>query len=75
MNNFCLLANHAEIELATNFDYPPIPVRNLDWSAIDSNTYDADCDQDGYFSTSSCGRGATKMEAVGDLLDQLEAYS
>ena len=60
------------IHLSTNFDYPPIPVRSFDWSAIDANTYDADCDQDGYFSTSPTGRGETEHEAIADLLDQLE---
>lgn len=42
------------------------------WSAIDANTYDADCDQDGFFSTSPMGWGRTEAEAIEDLKDQIE---
>lgn len=55
----------------TNFDYPPIPVRDMDWSAVTDN-YDCDCDQDGFFSTSPAGHGRTEQEAIADLLEQLE---
>lgn len=48
----------------TTFEYPPIPVRDMDWSAVDDDTYDCDCDQDGFFSTSPIGRGATEQEAI-----------
>lgn len=54
----------------TSFDYPPIPVRSMDWSAVTDN-YDADCDQDGFFSTSPIGHGATEQEAIDDLLCQI----
>jgi len=40
--------------------------------AIDRSTYDCDCDQDGFFSTSPVGYGATKEAAIADLLDQME---
>ena len=63
------------IKVRTTFEYPPIPVRNMDWSAIDDDTYDCDCDQDGFFSTSPIGRGATEQEAIQDLMDQLEEAS
>lgn len=33
---------------AVSNDYPPIPVRDFDWSAT-SPDYDADCDSDGFF--------------------------
>lgn len=59
------------VKIHTSFDYPPIPIRNLDWSAVTDN-YDCDCDQDGYFSTSPAGHGRTEQEAIQDLLDQLE---
>ena len=36
-----LIATREVLHLSTCFDYPPIPIRSLDWSAIDSNTYDA----------------------------------
>lgn len=54
----------------TSFDYPPIPVRSFDWSAVTDN-YDCDCDQDGFFSTSPIGHGATEQEAIDDLTEQL----
>lgn len=41
------------------------------WSAIDADTYDADCDQDGFFSTSPVGHGATREAAIADLEQQL----
>ena len=63
------------IKVRTTFEYPPIPVRDMDWSAIDDDTYDCDCDQDGFFSTSPIGRGSTEQEAIQDLMDQLEEAS
>jgi hypothetical protein len=48
----------------TNFDYPPIPVRSFDWSAIDDETYDGvGC---------PVGHGPTEQEAINDLLAQIE---
>lgn len=44
----------------------------LAWSAIDANTYDCDCDQDGFFSKSPIGWGASEADAIEDLKDQLE---
>ena len=61
-------------KIHTNHDYPPIPVRNMDWSAV-TDDYDCDCDQDGFFSTSPVGRGATEQEAIANLMEQLEADS
>lgn len=64
------------MKIVTEHVYPPIPIRNFDWSAIDADTYspceDPEC---------SCrsakgnrvGRGATKQEAIDDLLEQLES--
>ena len=60
------------IKIRTSFNYPPIPVRSFDWSAVDDNTYDCDCDQEGFFSISPVGHGATEQDAIDDLLDQLE---
>jgi len=50
-------------KIVTNFDYPPIPIRQFDWSAIDDDTYDGE----------GCpiGHGATEQEAIDDLLDQI----
>lgn len=55
------------ITIRTNYDYPPIPVRQFDWSAIDDDTYDGAED-------SSCpiGHGATEEDAIEDLLEQID---
>ena len=52
------------MKIETSYEYPPIPMRNFDWSAIDSSTYDG----------MGCpvGRGRTEIEAVRDLLEQIE---
>lgn len=46
--------------------FPPIPIRQFDWSAIDDDTYDGADD-------SSCpiGTGPTEQAAIDDLLDKL----
>ena len=58
-------------KIVTSFDYPPIPIRNLDWSAIESNTYDAEL-VDGEWKGGPQGHGATELEAIQDLVAQLE---
>lgn len=58
--------------IKTDFWMKPGPSRQFDWSAIDDNTYDCDCDQDGFFSTSPIGYGATEQEAIDDLIAQIE---
>ena len=52
------------MNIKISFDYPPIPIRSFDWSAIDDDTYDGP----------GCpiGRGETEAAAVADLLEQLE---
>jgi hypothetical protein len=56
----------ANMKIKTNFDYPPIPIRTMDWSAWDDSTYDGPgC---------KVGQGATEREAVQDLLDQLDNF-
>ena len=47
-------------KIITKFEYPPIPDRRFDWSAV-TEDYDLG---------SPIGRGATEAEA--DLLEQLE---
>ena len=56
------------MNIKTNFDYPPIPFRSFDWSAIDDDTYDGD-------PRSPIGYGPTEQEAIDDLLEQLESKS
>lgn len=60
------------VKIHTSFDYPPIPVRSFDWSAV-TDDYDCDCDQDGFFSTSPIGYGPTEAAAIADLLEEIEA--
>jgi len=60
-------AQHERREFVVSFDYPPIPVRCFDWSAIDRNTYDGAPD-----SRQQVGRGPTAEAALRDLLDILE---
>jgi len=66
------LEGREEMKIVTHFDPKPIPIRSFDWSAVDDDTYDADCDQDGFFSNSPIGWGATEEEAIADLKEQLE---
>ena len=53
------------IKISTEFIYPPIPIRNFDWCAIDENTYNGD-------KTDPIGFGKTRSEAVQDLLEKIE---
>jgi hypothetical protein len=57
------------MKIRTSFDYPPIPIRDYDWSAIDEDTYDGAED-----SKTRCqiGYGATEAEAIADLMEILE---
>jgi hypothetical protein len=56
-------ALHSDREIVLSFDYPPIPVRDFDWSACDWNTYEPGA---------PLGRGPTAEAALADLLDILE---
>jgi hypothetical protein len=42
------------------------------WRAIDRNNYEAESDSEGWWSKSPVGYGATKAEAIADLIEQLE---
>lgn len=52
------------MNIRATFIYPPIPLRQFDWSAIDDDTYDGEGCPIGY--------GATEDEAIADLLLQIE---
>ena len=60
------------VNISTSFNCPPIPIRDYDWSAVDYDTYDCDCDDCGFFSLGPVGHGATEQEAIADLLMQME---
>lgn len=51
------------MRIVTHYVFPPIPVRTMDWSAVDDDTYDYD---------QPVGWGATEQEAIADLRDKLE---
>lgn len=55
------------MKILTKHDYPPIPDRQFDWSAVDDDTYDGAED-----SHCPIGHGATEQEAISDLLEQME---
>lgn len=50
------------MRIRTTFVYPPIPIRDFDWSAVDDETYDGP----------GCiiGTGRTEQAAVMDLYEQ-----
>lgn len=43
--------------------------------AIDRDNYDVDCDHTGFFSKSPSGYGRTPLDAIVDLLDEVNALS
>lgn len=51
------------------------PVFGRVWMAYDADTYDCDCDEDGFFPTCPIGCGDSEEEAIADLKDQLEDAS
>lgn len=57
------------MKIRTEFVYPPIPVRNFDWSAIDDDTYDGAEDSS---TRGQIGYGRTEAEAIADLKAILE---
>lgn len=46
--------------IITTHDYPPIPIRNYDWSAV----------REGYEPGDPIGTGRTEQDAIDDLLCQ-----
>lgn len=53
------------MKIRTTFDFPPIPDRSFDWSAIDEETYDGAEDSG---NRHQVGRGRTEQEAIDDLM-------
>jgi hypothetical protein len=56
--------------IRTSFDYPPIPYRGADWSAVTADYDGGDIDYDTP-SRDPIGRGATEEAAIADLLEKL----
>jgi len=58
----------------TEHVYPPIPIRQYDWSAVTDNydgAPDAHCRATG---PQLVGTGATEQEAIASLLDEIAEY-
>ncbi len=60
-----------KVSLNEGLRYGRLPASET-YVAIDADTYDADCDQDGFFSTSPVGHGETEEAAIADLKEQME---
>jgi hypothetical protein len=52
------------MKIKTDYWAKPIPMRQFDWCAYDDDTYDGEGCLLGY--------GVTEVEAIQDLLDQIE---
>ncbi len=52
------------MKIRTEFVYPPIPIRDFDYCAVDDDTYDGEGCPIGY--------GPTKEAAKADLLNAIE---
>lgn len=61
------------MRIQTQYWAKPMPIRDMDWSAWDSDTYDCEWEgeETGYVG-SPMGHGATEDEAIADLKEQLE---
>jgi hypothetical protein len=51
------------MKIISNFDFPPIGTRIMDWSAIDDSTYEGE-------PTDRIGYGPTREAAILDLINQ-----
>lgn len=53
------------MKIRTTHVYPPIPIRDFDWSAVDDDTYGGE-------PSDPIGWGKTEQEAIDDLMAQIE---
>ena len=60
-----ILAIPSDIDLQTE------RLPNGEWKAIDRNTYDCDCDEDGFFEVCPVGYGKTEADAIQDLIETI----
>jgi hypothetical protein len=42
------------------------------WLAIDADTYDVDCDENGFFAIGGIGYGDTRQQAIYNLLAEVQ---
>lgn len=57
-----------KLTISTNFDYPPIPMRTMDWSAVWDDCYDGAPDGPAH----PIGHGETEIKAIQELLEMTE---
>lgn len=57
---------NSEITLETTYEYPPIPIRWMDWSCIHPGWYDGASDA----GPQIVGTGRTEQEAINDWMEQ-----
>lgn len=57
------------MKISTYHVYPPIPIRQYDWCAVDDDTYDGAPDST---TRNQIGYGTTPEEAIADLRSILE---
>ncbi len=54
------LSDGTILHIVTSYNYPPIPIRDFDWSAVDRRTYEGEgC---------KIGHGNTEEAAINDLI-------
>lgn len=57
------------MNIKTEYDPKPIPLRAFDWTAYDEETYDGAEDSS---TRGQVGYGATREEAVTDLMEKID---
>lgn len=57
------------MKIRTQYEPPPIPMRQFDWSAVDADTYDGAEDSK---NRNQIGFGHTEKEAIADLMEKLD---
>jgi hypothetical protein len=58
------VASESAVKLKTSYDYPPIPIRTMDWAAFEAES--CGCGE----CHNIVGHGRTKGEAVADFWEQ-----
>jgi hypothetical protein len=61
-----------ELKSSCDIDLSVALQPNGEFVAIDNNNYDVDCDHTGFFTKSPHGYGRTPLDAIIDLLDNLD---
>jgi hypothetical protein len=59
-------------KIVLDYICPPIPLRNLDWEAVEQDSDEPIWDGEMWVGIPPVGRGATAEEAIQDLLEKLK---